>query len=415
MENVVIIGGGIIGLCSAYYLEKEGYEVTVVDRGDITDGCSFGNMGFISPSHFVPLASPGIISEGLKYMLSSSSPFYVKPRMNIDFMKWGYHFYRNSNALTAKNNALPLHGILKLSRSLINDLSAELGDTFSLEEKGCLMMCKESKTLAHEFELAEAGEKLGLRVERLDASQVQQLEPNVEVAVSGAVLFKDDCHVDPGKLMVKLYRYLCEKGVSFHLGATVSGFEKNADAVTAVITDKGRHACKNVVVATGSWLPVIGKMLGVNLLLQPGKGYSYTYDAVPENITYPAILVDGRCAISPWKNKLRIGGTMELSGINSNVLMKRMHGIYNSVKRFYPGLRIEEPLPEKVWHGLRPVTPDGLPYIGKTSRFTNVVFAGGHAMLGLSQGTGTGKLVTEIIHGKKTSIDISAFNPNRYS
>jgi D-amino-acid dehydrogenase len=414
LENVVIIGGGIIGLCSAYYLNKEGYEVTVIDRGDITDGCSFGNMGFISPSHFIPLASPGIISEGFKYMLSSSSPFYVKPRFDVDFLKWGYHFYRNSNYTTANTNSLPLYGILKLSRELIKDFKSDLGNSFSLEEKGCLMMCRTEKALHHEHTVAEAGELLGLKVERLDRKQVQSLEPEVEVDVAGAVLFKDDCHFDPGKLMLELKSFLQTKGVMFRLGQTVSGFTRTGSTVSGVITDKETIPCKNLVIAAGSWLPQMARLLGKRLLLQPGKGYSHTYEGIQKNIKYPAILVDGRCAISPWGNKLRIGGTMELSGINSKVLIKRMHGIFDAVKLFYPGLNIQSPLPEKVWHGLRPVTPDGLPYIGKMVNYDNVIFAGGHAMLGLSQGTGTGKVVTEIIQQKKTSVDITAFSPSRY-
>ncbi|MEJ7627717.1 MAG: FAD-dependent oxidoreductase [Ferruginibacter sp.] len=415
MDQVTIVGGGIIGLCSAYYLNKAGYKVIVIERGNLTDGCSFGNMGFISPSHFVPLASPGIISEGFKYMLSSSSPFYVKPRINLDFIKWGYNFYRNSNEKTAKKNGVPLYGILKLSRSLIKDLTEDLGDTFNLEEKGCLMMCRQEGTLAHEHELATAGELLGLKVERLSGKEVQQLEPDVEVRVAGAVLFKDDCHFDPGKLMKQLADHLKIKGVEFHLHTTVSGFEKKNKKVTAVLTPNEKITCDHVVIAAGSWLPVMARMLGSRMLLQPGKGYSYTYEAIENNIKYPAILVDGRCAISPWGSKLRIGGTMELSGINNTVLLKRMQGIYNSVKNFYPGLHIDPPAAEKIWHGLRPVTPDGLPYLGKSNKLDNVIFAGGHAMLGLSQGTGTGKVVTEIIQGKTPSADISAFNPDRYS
>jgi D-amino-acid dehydrogenase len=163
---ITIIGGGIIGLCSAYYLNKEGYEVTIIERGNITDGCSFGNMGYMSPSHFVPLASPGIIAEGLKYMLSSSSPFYVKPRLNWDLIQWAYHFYKNSNAATVKKNAPHLNNILQLSRELINDVRKDIGDSFDMEEKGCLMMCKQQKTLEHEFHLADDAEKFGLKVER---------------------------------------------------------------------------------------------------------------------------------------------------------------------------------------------------------------------------------------------------------
>lgn len=414
MSHTVIVGGGIIGLCSAYYLQQQGEKVTVVERGDITDGCSFGNMGYMSPSHFVPLASPGIIAEGFKYMLSSSSPFYIKPRLDIDFIKWAWHFYKNSTAENVKRSAPHLNNILQLSRHLINDMRDELGDSFDLETKGCFMMCQGKEALEHEFHLADEAEKLGLVVERLHAAEVQAMEPDVELNIAGAVLFKDDCHFHPGKLMTLLKNYLEKKGVTFVLDTTVTGFEKTGTNVNAVITDKGKITGEHFIIATGSWIPEVSKMLGIKLLLQPGKGYSYTYEHVEKNIRYPAILVDGRCAITPWGHRLRIGGTMELSGINNKVLVKRMQGIYDSARSFYPGLQIDLPPADKIWNGLRPVTPDGLPYIARASQYNNVIIAGGHAMLGISQGTGTGLIVSQLVQNKKPEIDIAAFALERF-
>jgi len=414
MAHTIIIGGGIIGLCSAYYLQKDGHAVTVIDRGDITDGCSFGNMGYVSPSHFVPLASPGIIAEGFKHMLSSSSPFYIKPRLDTELLQWMWHFYKNSNAATVKKHAPHLNNILQLSRRLIDDMRSDIDDNFDMETKGCLMMCKQQNTLNHEFHLADEAEKLGLVVERLDAAKVQAMEPDVEVDVAGAVLFKDDCHFNPGKLMIILKNNLQQKGVQFQLHSTVTGFEKTGNKVTAVVTDKRKTSGDHFIIAAGSWIPSVSKMLGLHLLLQPGKGYSYTYDHIEKNIKFPAILVDGRCAITPWGHNLRIGGTMELSGINNKVLIKRMQGIYNSAKNFYPGLKIDFPPANKIWNGLRPVTPDGLAYIGKTSEYNNVVIAGGHAMLGISQGTGTGLIVSQLVENKKTEIEIEAFRLKRF-
>ena len=415
MKNITIIGGGVIGLTSAYYLQKEGYLVTVIDRGNITDSCSFGNMGYISPSHFVPLASPGIISQGLKWMLSSSSPFYIKPRLDIDLIKWGYHFWKSSTAAVAEKNAPHLINILQLSRKLIDEMRNDIGDSFEMEDKGCLMMCKQQKTLDHEFHLADDAEKFGLKVERLNKEAVQQLEPDVELDVAGAVLFKDDCHLHPGKLMTALKNYLDDKGVQFKLNTSVTGFEKLNNNISAVITDKGKFDCDEIILAPGSWLPVVAKMMGIKILLQGGKGYSYTYPDMKSNIKYPAILVDGRCALTPWGSQLRIGGTMEISGLNNKVLVKRMQGVYDSVTSFYPGLKIDFPPADKIWNGLRPVSPDGLPYIDRVAAFENVIIAGGHAMLGVSEATGTGRLVTDLVQHKTSKIDISAFKADRFS
>jgi D-amino-acid dehydrogenase len=294
------------------------------------------------------------------------------------------------------------------------DLKNDIGDTFEMEDKGCLMMCRQQKTLDHEFHLADEAEKYGLKVDRLSRQAVQQLEPDVELDVAGAVLFKDDCHLNPGKLMTALKNYLEKSGVDFHLNTAVTGFEKTNNAISTVITDKGSFHCSELVLATGSWLPVVAKMMGIHLLLQPGKGYSHTYQQVENNVRYPAILVDGRCAITPWGRQLRIGGTMEISGINNTILVKRMQGVYDSAKRFYPGLKIDFPATDKIWHGLRPVTPDGMPYIDRTEQYNNVIIAGGHAMLGISEGTGTGKLVTDLIQHKTSDIDMSAFRLDRF-
>jgi D-amino-acid dehydrogenase len=412
--SVTIIGGGVIGLNCAYYLQKEGYRVTVIERDNITNGCSFGNMGYFSPSHFIPLASPGIISEGIRFMLRSSSPFYIKPRVNRPLMEWAYHFWKNSNAKTVAKAAPHLNDILQLSRQLINEIRDEIGNTIFMEEKGCLMMCREQKSLDHETRLADAAEKFGLQTECLNKQQAQHLEPDVELNITGAVLYKDDCHINPGKFMLALKDYLEKKGVHFKLNTTVVGFEKNSNKISGIITDKEKLKCDQVVIAAGSWLPVLARMMGLKLLLQPGKGYSYTYEQVEKNIRYPAILKEGRCAVTPWANQLRIGGTMELSGINETILPKRMKGIYESVKQFYPNLQIELPPSEKIWHGLRPVTPDGLPYIGRTKKFKNVLLAGGHAMIGVSLAPATGKLITEIISKENTSVEIAAYNVERF-
>ena len=413
-EKIIIVGGGINGLCAAYYLQKKNYNVTVIDSGNITNNCSFGNMGFLSPSHFVPLASPGVVTEGLKHMLSSTSPFYIKPRLNLSFLQWALKFYKNSTQKIVDKNAPHLSDLLNLSRRLMNEIRDDIGDVFDMEEIGCMMMCREQKTYEEELKVADTAEKFGLVVERLNREELQKREPDVELDIYGAVLFKDDAHIHPGKFMSAMKNYLEKNGVVFQLDTEVTGFKKNNKTIQAVITDKGVFSGTEILLSAGSWLPQLAKMLGITLLLEGGKGYSYTYDYVEKNIRYPAILVDGRCAITPWKHKLRIGGTMEFSGINNKVLINRMQGIYNSVKLFYPGLKIDFPPKDKIWTGLRPVTPDGLPYIGMVDNFENLLVAGGQAMLGISEGAATGKIISDIVEKRSTPIDISAFKVGRF-
>jgi D-amino-acid dehydrogenase len=414
MKKIIIVGGGVNGLCSAYYLAKKNFEVTVIDSGDISVNCSFGNMGFLSPSHFIPLASPGVVAEGIRHMMSSTSPFYMKPRLNLSFLEWALKFYKNSSQNVVDRNAPHLSELLNLSRKLMNEIRDDIGDVFDMEEIGCMMMCHSQKAFEEEMKVAEAAKKFKLEVEVLNRKELQEREPDVELDIYGALLFKDDAHIHPGKFMVAMKNYLTKKGVNFQLNTNVTGFVKSGKTIKSVITDKGEFSGDEILLSPGSWLPQVAKMLGIHLLLEGGKGYSYTYDYVEKNIRNPAILVDGRCAITPWKHTLRIGGTMEFSGINNKVLINRMQGIYDSIRRFYPGLQIDFPPKDKIWTGLRPVSPDGLPYIGRVNQYDNLFVAGGHAMLGISEGAATGKIISELADNRRTTIDISAFNVERF-
>jgi D-amino-acid dehydrogenase len=413
--KVTIIGGGVIGLCCAYYLNKEGYEVTVIDRNNITDGCSFGNMGYISPSHFIPLASPGIIRQGLKWMLNPSSPFYIKPRLNRDLIQWAMAFRKNANEKKVQENIPPLNNLLQLSRHLMNDLKKEFHDSFDMIERGCWALYKNPKTGDHEKQLADQAAKLGLKTEICDAQQVQRYEPEVEVNVAGGILWLDDCHLDSAKFMKTLHKHLQNAGVKFLLGTEVKGFEKRNGAISSAITSNEKISADEIIIANGSWMPGIASLAGIHLLMQPGKGYSIVYENLEKNLHRPSILVDDRTAMTPINRWLRIGGTMELSGHSTVILPKRVMAIYEAVKKYFPTLDISKPHPEKAWYGYRPVTPDGLPYIGRHSKYSNLVFAGGHAMLGLSAAAATGRLVNEIISHQPASIDISAFRPERFS
>ncbi|MHA4845649.1 NAD(P)/FAD-dependent oxidoreductase [Flavitalea antarctica] len=413
-SQVTIIGGGVIGLCCAYYLQKEGYRITVIEKGSLTNGTSFGNAGYISPSHIVPLASPGIVAKGLSWMMSSSSPFYIKPRLDLDLVRWGLRFYKSANHSTVARNTPHLAKILLLSRELTSQIKNDLGNHFRMEEKGCLMLYKSALTEKHEIELTHEAARFGIETKMLSAAEVQALEPSLEVNVKGGVLYPIDCHLHPGDFMQTLKDHLTRHGVNIMLNTEVIGFEKVGNKVTAVITDKGKVETGELVLAAGSWLPLIAKKLGVHLLLQAGKGYSITYENVARNLNYPAILVDDRVAMTPMGGDLRMGGTMEISGINKNVMLKRVQSIFRAAKSYYPNLDVQFPSPDRIWSGLRPLTPDGLPYIGRHTKFGNLTIAGGHAMLGLSLAAATGKLVEEIVGYKNTSMDIVAFDVERY-
>lgn len=409
MKKVSIIGGGIIGLCSAYYLAKEGYEVVVFDKSNMSDGCSYGNAGMIVPSHIIPLAQPGMIAQGIKWMFDSQSPFYVKPRLSLDLMKWGLQFYKHANLKHVEKAMPALCDLSLLSKELYQDFARE-NNSFFYEEKGLLMLYKTDKTaeeIHHEGKLAE---DLGLEVDFLSKDEVTKLEKGTATNVIGGVHYKSDAHIYPQKFMQFLKEELSKLNVKIHPLTTVNDFVLNNDKVSEIVTNKGNFTTDEVVLATGSWSPDIAKKLNVNISILPGKGYSFTLKDQNHKPSIPAILCEGRVAVTPMNNDIRFGGTMEITHTNdTKINQNRLRGIINSINDFYPDLKIEMPKEEQTWFGFRPCTPSGMPIIARDKKLKNLTLVTGHAMMGLSLAPATGKIVAEIISEKPISIDIQMF------
>ncbi|MBS9462115.1 FAD-dependent oxidoreductase [Flagellimonas sp. 389] len=412
-KSVIVVGGGIVGLSTAYFLQKEGHQVTVLEKSDITSGASFVNAGYITPSHIVPLASPGMISKGIKYMFNSSSPFYMKPRFDLDFMKWAWYFKKSSSKEKVERAMPIIRDINLLSRELYEDIKAsgDLGD-FHLERKGLLMLYQTEKARDHEMEVAQKAGDLGLEVNYLDASGLQKVEPNVDLNALGAIHYECDGHTTPSQFMERMVNFLPKVGVKLRKNEEVLDIVSNGDAITKVKTNKNEYHADEVVFAAGSWTSALSKKMNINLPLQAGKGYRINV-AGPTNITMPAILMEAKMAVTPMKGFTRFAGTMEFSGINKIIRKERVEAIAHGAARYYKGLKISEEDKSNAQCGLRPVTPDGLPYIGTSLKHKNLTFATGHAMMGWSLGPATGKLVTELISGKKLSMEIVPFAPQR--
>ncbi|MCU0356965.1 MAG: FAD-dependent oxidoreductase [Cyclobacteriaceae bacterium] len=412
--NIGIIGGGIIGLSSAYYLMKAGHRVTVINQSDGHESCSTGNAGMIVPSHIIPLASPGMISKGIRWMFNSTSPFYVRPRLSGDLIKWGWEFYRHANKRHVDRTAPALRDISLLSKAMYQELSRALPFDFGYHERGLLMLYQTKETEHEEVEGAAYANKLGIEARVLSSKEVQELEPDVRVTARGGVYYPGDAHITPQVLMHRLMPYLQQQGVNFMPSTSVTDFRVENGKIKTVITSRGELDFDEVVLATGSWSGVMTSKLGISLPMQAGKGYSFTLQNVEKNSRIPSIFLEARVAVTPMGNTLRFGGTMEITGIDHTINMNRVRGIVEAIPTYYPEMKVDMPKKEQIWHGLRPCSPDGLPYIGRSSTISNLVFATGHAMMGLSLGPGTGKLVSEIINQEKTSIDIKPFNPERF-
>lgn len=412
-KEIVIIGGGIVGLSTAYFLSKDGHQVTVIDKSDITSGASFVNAGYITPSHIIPMAAPGMIAQGIKWMFNSASPFYMKPRWDMDFFKWSWYFYKSSTKEKVEKAIPIIKDINILSRELYADIKAcgDLGE-FHLERKGLLMLYKTQESYEHEMEVARKASFLGLEVAELNKSELDKIEPNIKIDANGAIHYECDGHMSPREFMPKMLQYLRDSGVQIKTNEEVLDVESENGKIKKVQTDKGSYTSEEVILAAGSWSGKLSKKLNIKLPLQAGKGYRINVER-PTEITMPAVLMEAKMAVTPMMGFTRFAGTMEFSGINDTVRKERVQAIANGAKSFYPELEITESEMANAKTGLRPVTPDGLPYIGRSSDYKNLVFATGHAMMGWSLGPATGKLVSEIISEKKTSMSLEGFLPER--
>jgi D-amino-acid dehydrogenase len=413
-KNIVIIGGGVIGACCAWSLARRGHRVTVLDRESRGhEGCSFGNCGLVSPSHIVPLAAPGVVAMGLKWMLSPESPFYVKPRLDAELMRWGWKFFRSATREHVTRSAPVLASLCMASRELFETITAESRDGFGFEKRGLLMLCKTQHALDDEARVAERSRALGIPAEVLDAKQAAALDPGARMDVLGAVFFPKDCHLVPAKFIVAI-RALAEKtGVEFSWQNEATGWRTESGRIVAVKTLRGEMRADEFVVCGGAWSPRVVRELGLSLPMQAGKGYNLTLPQPRVSPALPSICVERRVAVTPMDGTLRFGGTMEMAGLDESINAARLRGIVKSVPMYYPEFSADDFRDVKPWCGLRPCSHDGLPYVGKFSRFKNLAVATGHAMLGLTLGPVTGELVGGLLSGEKPSHDIAPLSPER--
>jgi len=412
-KHIIIIGGGIVGLSAAYFIQKEGHKVTVIDKTDITSGASFVNAGYLTPSHIIPLASPGKIAQGIKWMFNSSSPFYMKPRWDSEFFRWAWYFHKSSTKAKVEKAIPVIKDINLLSRDLFEAIKAsgDLGD-FQLERKGLLMLYKTEKAFEHEMEVARKARFIGLEVNELNKADLARIEPGISINAEGAIHYECDGHTTPTEFMPKLLAHLKHVGVTICMNEEVLDIKTGTNKITEIITSKGSFRGDEVVLAAGSWSGELSKKLAIKLPLQAGKGYRINV-ARETGVTMPAVMMEASMVVTPMKGFTRFAGTMEFSGRNTKIRKERVQAIANGAQKYYPSIQIHQEEIDAAKSGMRPVTPDGLPYIGKSQKFSNLTFATGHAMMGWSLGPATGKLVSELIGDKKTTMDISAFNPHR--
>lgn len=413
--NIHIVGGGIIGLCTAFFLQKKGYKITIIEKNDFSDSCSHGNAGMIVPSHFIPLAAPGVISKGIRWMFNAKSPFFIKPRLSLDLWTWLWRFYKASARQDIHKAAIALRDLSWLSKQLYQEIyQNEPKINAAYQEKGLLLLYQTIKAEKEELETAAIANDLGIKTQLYNSTSIKTLEKNIDTNILGAIHYPDDAHLHPTLLMQSLIEQLKANGVTFIPNCTIVDFETHQNKVSHLINQKGtRIAVQEIVIAAGVWSAALVRKLGIRLLLQGGKGYSMTFQDLAQKPSIPSILTEAKVAITPMANDLRVGGTLEINHLDPSIRPKRVKGILESVPKYYPNLQLSQAPNHQIWHGFRPCSPDGLPYIGRHQQYRNVLIATGHAMMGLSLGPATGKLITELIAGTTTSIDLNLFNIER--
>ncbi|MFP6871873.1 MAG: FAD-dependent oxidoreductase [Verrucomicrobiales bacterium] len=421
-DRVVVIGGGVIGLCVAYYALRSGKQVVVIER-EVQGGenCSGKNAGMVVPSHFVPLAAPGMIALGLRWMFNPESPFAFSLRPGLALMRWAYLFWRHAN----RSHVEACRGLLcelnLKSRELFVELSAEFD--YGLVKRGLLMLCEKQQTLESEARHAESARELGLDVEVCSTRRLTEIDPGIEMAVTGGIWFKQDCHMDPEAFTSGLRAKIIAMGGKIRYGAGVEGFIREEGRVKAVqasarLAGSARSEeieADQVVIAGGVWSTDLARELRLKLPMAAGKGYSMTLSEPAQLPRICSILAEARVAVTPIGDVLRFAGTMEIGGRNLLINERRIKGICKSVSRCFPQFREQQFDGVERWAGLRPCSPDGLPYLGPAGPGAeNVFIATGHAMMGLSLAPVTGYLMAQLLSGNFPDMDIGKLTPARF-
>lgn len=409
---IIVVGGGVVGVCSAYYLARRGLKVMLVERGDIAAGSSYGNAGLIVPSHSVPLAAPGVLQQGLRWMLDADSPFYIRPRPSRALVRWLLRFRRACTEDHVRRSLPLIRDLSRASLGLYRELAALPGLEFGFREDGVLAVFRTAVGLEHGRQEAAVLSAAGIAARVLDAADARTLEPALRSDIAGAVQFPDDAHLTPDRFVRGLARTAAGLGARLLTGTEVLGFTRRGRRVAGVETTRGDLTAEQVVLAAGSWSGHLAADLGLDLPLEAAKGYSVTCERPPDGPRMPILLGESRVAVTPMGDTLRFAGTLELAGLDLTINRRRVEAIRRAVPLYLAERRYAV---REIWRGLRPCSPDGLPYIGRSAGHDNLIVATGHAMIGVSLGPVTGALVAQLAVGEAPMLDIGPLRPGRFA
>lgn len=413
MGRTVIIGGGIIGLLTAYELQQRGEKVTVLDKGELGRGSSEGNAGWITPSLSGPVPAPGLIPTSLRWMLHRDSPLYIKPSAVPQLAPWLLGFWRHCNARDYEAGLRATAELGAPTMELYDALKAK-GVKFEMHQTGLLFACLSPESISHVTHDVGAMREFGYEDPPLilGKNDLHDFEPTLSPAVQAGVWVKEERHVRPETLTGGVAEWLDERGVELHTATEVCGLRRRGRRVTTVETRVGELEADQVLIAAGAWSGQVAKLAGFRLPITAGKGYNMTlYDPKME-AKHAIYVVEKRIAVSPFNGAIRMSGTMELSGINTYLDQRRVGAIRSGANRYFG--KWERGSRETTWTGMRPMAPDGLPVIGKAPGYDNLWVASGHAMMGISLGPATAQVTADLMTSGSTRMDMQPFDPSRF-
>ncbi len=410
-DDVLILGGGVIGLATAVALIEAGRSVRVIEASTVGAGASHGNCGTITPSHAPPLAAPGMVAVGLRWMFTPDAPLYLKPRLDPALWRWLVHFALRCNPRDWRASTLSRAALLDDSRTRLAEWVARYQLECEFAEDGLDYVFRDARKFDYYVEECRQLQAFGIASEVIDGQAYERDEPALKPGVVGAVRFPDDGRLRPDRYVAELARVVREGGGSIEEHCQVDSLEESADGVV-VGTSRGVRHGGEAVIAMGSWSPKLVRTLGMTLPVQPGKGYSITYSRPSQVPRRPMVLKDRQVCVTAWDSGFRLGSTMEFSGYDSSLNETRLAALERGAREC-----LHEPVGPRVeerWYGWRPMTWDDLPVLGRVPRKRRLWLATGHGMLGVSMSTASGQLLADMIAGRPTAIDPAPYRMERF-
>ncbi len=410
--DVLILGGGIIGLACAYYLLKAGRSVCVLERDTIGSATSLGNCGTITPSHIPPLAAPGMILKALKWMLTPDAPFYVKPTLDPKLIAWLLKFAGRCNQKDWRASSLAKMDLLHNSRRLIEEIVKQERLDCEFGATGMHNVYKSQAGFEKAAEEAEAVREFGLEPRILSGDALAKDEPALKSGMAGAVHYPGDGHLRPDLYTAELARLVRQMGGLIIEQCEVLGIETGHDSVQKITTSLGEYQAQDYLFALGPWSPTMMKAIGIDLPVQPGKGYSITYTRPAIAPRRPIVLKERSVCVTTWGSGYRLGSTMEFSGYDDRLNRRRLDALERGASEYLH--EAVGPLKLEEWFGWRPMTWDDLPILGAAPNYENAWLATGHGMLGVSMSAVTGHLLADLICRQSPIIDPLPYSIQRF-